>query len=68
MRQELSTIKISKPAHRALLGAGIVTLENLTQWSEDELLALHGFGIKALKILESTLNENGLSFKGGERT
>lgn len=63
MKEELSTIKISKPAHRALKGAGIETLEQLTKFREDELLALHGFGPKALEILKSKLAENGLSFQ-----
>jgi DNA-directed RNA polymerase alpha subunit len=60
---ELVTIKISQPAHRALQGAGIDTLEQLTQYREDELLALHGFGPKALTLLKETLAEYGLSFK-----
>jgi DNA-directed RNA polymerase alpha subunit len=60
---ELANIKISKPAHRALQGAGIETLDHLTQYREDELLALHGFGPKALGILKSILAEHGLSFK-----
>lgn len=60
---ELGTIKISQPAHRALQGAGIDTLEQLTQYREEELLALHGFGPKALTLLKETLAEYGLSFK-----
>ncbi|MDF2514692.1 MAG: hypothetical protein K0S04_4558 [Herbinix sp.] len=40
MNQELSTIKISQPAHRALTNAGIKTLEQLTQYREEELLSL----------------------------
>ena len=63
MIPELETIKISQPAHRALQGAGIDTLEQLTQYSEHELLALHGFGTKALTILKDTLAEYGFSFK-----
>ncbi len=46
MKTELITIKISQPAHRALQGAGINTLKQLTHYSEKELLALHGFGPK----------------------
>lgn len=63
MKPELSTIKIGQPAQRALKGAGIETLEQLTQYKEDELLELHGFGNKALGILKGTLAEHGLSFK-----
>jgi DNA-directed RNA polymerase alpha subunit len=63
MNQELSTIKISQPAHRALTNAGIKTLEQLTQYREEELLSLHGFGPKAIEILKVILEEHGLSFK-----
>ena len=63
MNQELSTIKISLPAHRALANAGIMSLEQLTQYREEELLSLHGFGPKALEILNAILQEHGLSFK-----
>jgi DNA-directed RNA polymerase alpha subunit len=64
MRPELASIKIGQPAHRALQGAGIETLEQLTQFSEKELLALHGFGPKALEIVRSALAEVDLQFKG----
>ncbi|MDF2840592.1 MAG: hypothetical protein K0Q99_1364, partial [Clostridia bacterium] len=60
---ELANIKISQPAHRALQAAGIETLNQLAQYSEKELLALHGFGPKAIRILSSVLAECGLSFK-----
>lgn len=63
MKLDLKTIKISQPAHRALQSAGIETLEQLTQFSENELLALHGFGPKALGILKNILAEQGLSFR-----
>jgi DNA-directed RNA polymerase alpha subunit len=66
MKQELVTIKISQPALRALKSAGIETLEQLTQYKEGELLALHGFGPKALGILKNILGEYGLSFKKEE--
>ena len=66
MKQELVSIKISQPAHRAMKGAGIETLEQLTQYTEGELLALHGFGPKALGILKNILEEYGHSFKKEE--
>jgi DNA-directed RNA polymerase alpha subunit len=66
MKQKLATIKISQPAHRALKNAEIETLEQLTQYKEGELLALHGFGPKALGILKNILEEYGLSFKKEE--
>lgn len=66
MGQDLESIKISQPAHRALKAAGIETLEQLTQYREENLLALHGFGPKALGILKKILEEQGLSFKKEE--
>lgn len=55
--------KISKPALRALNGAGYFRLEQLTQVSETELAKLHGMGPKALGILREALKELGLSLK-----
>ena len=63
MMPDLATIKIGEPAHSALQGTGIETLEQLALFSEKELLALHGFGSKALGILKETLASLGLSYK-----
>jgi DNA-directed RNA polymerase alpha subunit len=54
--------KTSKPALQALNHAGYYHLEQLTKVTEDELLALHGMGPKALKILRDALHERGWSF------
>lgn len=56
---------LGKPAERALAAAGYSHLEQLTQASEEELLQLHGFGPKALRILRGALTEQGLAFKPG---
>lgn len=48
---------IGAPAFRALDNAGIRHLQDLTQFTENELLALHGFGPKALKLLQERLRE-----------
>lgn len=56
--------KISQPALRALNGAGIQRLEQLTNFSEEEIKQLHGMGPKALGILRQTLADRGLSFAG----
>ena len=68
MLPALSSIKIGQPAHRALQAAGIETLEQLAEFRESELLALHGFGPKALGILKAVLIEHGLVLKeeGGQ--
>jgi uncharacterized protein YdhG (YjbR/CyaY superfamily) len=62
--------KIGAPATRALQSIGITRLEQLTKVTETELLQLHGFGPKALRILQETFKANGLAFKadGGDST
>lgn len=53
---------IGAPAFRALDAIGITTLAQLTRHSEAELLALHGFGPRALRLLKEKLSEKGLQF------
>lgn len=52
---------IGAPATRALNNAGFTKLEQLTTATEAELIALHGFGPKALGILQAALKEQGLA-------
>lgn len=53
---------LGAPAFRALDTAGVEKLVDLTHYTEKELLALHGFGPKALRILREKLSERGLTF------
>ena len=53
--------KIGAPATRALTAAGYPRLRDLAGVPRGELVALHGFGPKALRILEAALDEHGLS-------
>lgn len=53
---------IGAPAFRALDVIGIHSLADVTKYTEKELLALHGFGPKALGILSKALLEKGLAF------
>lgn len=53
--------RIGAPAFRALDGIGIHNLSQLTSHSEEQLLALHGFGPNALRLLKERLKEKGLS-------
>ena len=55
--------KLVAPAQRALASAGITHLEQLTQWSEAELLKLHGLGPKTIAPLREAMAEHGLYFK-----
>ena len=54
--------RLSKPAQRALAGAGYTRLEQLAAVSEAELMKLHGMGPKAIGMLRDALAEQGLSF------
>ena len=54
---------IGRPARAALAVVGVTRLEQLPAWSERELLALHGVGPKAVRILREALAERGLRFR-----
>ena len=56
-------IKIGAPALRALEEVGIHTLLQLCEYSEKEILDLHGVGPKAVRVLKELLDKEGLSFK-----
>ena len=58
--------KLASPAKRALAGAGIQRLEQLTKFSEEQLKQLHGIGPNALKQLLQALSAKGLSFAKGK--
>ena len=53
---------IGNPATNALVAAGYTRLAQLAKVSEAELLALHGVGPKAIRMLREVLAERGLSF------
>lgn len=55
--------KLSAPARRALENNGITTLQQLSQFSEKEILQYHGMGPASLPKLKTALEEEGLSFK-----
>lgn len=61
-QQQSDLPKLSAPAQRALAGAGIENLKQLTKFSEAEIKQLHGIGPNALKSLRRALAEKGLSF------
>lgn len=54
---------LGRPATSALLTAGVTTLSEATSWSAQRLGALHGFGPKALKLLQAALAERGLELE-----
>jgi DNA-directed RNA polymerase alpha subunit len=53
----------SAPARRALENNGITTVEQLSTYTEKEILKFHGMGPASLPKLRSALEENGLSFR-----
>lgn len=63
MVTETALPKLAQPAVRALAGAGIHSLEQLTGFRAEEVRKLHGIGPNALKTLQEALVARGLSFK-----
>jgi predicted flap endonuclease-1-like 5' DNA nuclease len=51
--------RIGRPATGALAVEGITTLRQLIGHSRRDLLALHGVGPKAVRIIEEALAEHG---------
>ncbi len=54
---------LGAPARRALEGRGIATLQQLAQFSEADILNLHGMGKTSMPKLQKALGEIGLTFK-----
>lgn len=54
---------LGAPARRALEGRGIATLQHLAQFSEAEILNLHGMGKTSMPKLQKALGDIGLTFK-----
>jgi len=60
--------KLSQPAQRALAGAGIKSLKQLTGFREAEIKKLHGIGPNAMKQLHEALAARGLSFAAEQKS
>lgn len=54
---------LGAPARRALENNGITTLEQLSKYSEKEVLNFHGMGKSTIPKLQKLLNGKKLSFK-----
>jgi len=61
-------VGLAAPARRALAGAGIGRLEQLTETSEAEIKQLHGIGPNAIRQLRAALEARGLSFADKTRS
>jgi hypothetical protein len=54
---------VGQPALRALAARRLLTMEQLTTVTETELLAMHGMGPKAVRILRDAMQLRGLSLR-----
>lgn len=54
--------KLSAPAQRALAGAGIENLAELSKWKGADVAKLHGMGPNALARLKEAMAARGLAF------
>ncbi len=68
LRVEILLEKLAVPAQRAIRGAGVETLEQLSRMTREEALAMHGIGQKATRLVEATLAEYGMAFSAERKT
>jgi DNA-directed RNA polymerase alpha subunit len=54
---------LSAPARRALKNAGIVNIENLSNYSTKDLIKLHGLGPSSIPKIKKLLEIQGLALK-----
>lgn len=59
-----ATLKLSRPALRALAAAGIVSFADLSQWTRTAVAALHGIGPKSFVELDPAMAQRGLTYAG----
>lgn len=64
-KRENDLPKLAAPARRALTGAGLGNLAQLSRRTEAEVADLHGIGPNALATLKAAMKAKGLSFKQG---
>lgn len=57
---------IGQPAAQALAAIGVSRLDEVTRYSAAELLAMHGVGPKAIRVLREALRQQGKSLRGEE--
>ncbi|OLO37054.1 hypothetical protein BTR23_14050 [Alkalihalophilus pseudofirmus] len=49
--------KLSSPARNAILHEGIDTLQELSKYTEKEILKIHGIGLASLPTMRTSLEE-----------
>lgn len=55
--------RLSSPARNTLLHHGIDTPQKLSEYTEQEILKLHGIGKTSLSAFRKSLKEEGLAFR-----
>lgn len=56
-------VHLSNPARNALLHHGIDTIQKLSEYTEKEILKIHGIGKASLPTFRKSLEEQGLTFR-----
>jgi len=51
------------PARRALQNNGITSMDQLSQYNEKQIKALHGIGKQALQLMHQLLKQSGKDFR-----
>ncbi len=62
-RRQIEDLNLSVRSYNCLKRAGIVTVEELVQKTEDEMSKIRNLGRKSLKEIKAVLNECGLNFR-----
>jgi predicted flap endonuclease-1-like 5' DNA nuclease len=57
---------MGRPANAALVAIGVTTLDQVAAMTEEELLAVHGVGPKAVRVLRGELAARGSSLRSGD--
>ena len=68
MGMAVDEIELSVRAYNCLRRAGINSLEELTQMTEDDLLKVRNLGIKSMKEVVEAMRKKGLSIKSSDET
>ena len=63
----IEDLDLSVRSYNCLKRAGIQTVEELTQKTEDEMMKVRNLGKKSLKEVKDKLNDLGLGFKGAQK-
>ena len=59
----VDTVKLSRPAQRALAASGIVTFADLSRWTRKDFAALHGIGPKSFTELDPAMGARALDYR-----